>query len=38
MDGLLALLITLFVTVGFGLAAAGYGHDSRPISPEGDRS
>jgi hypothetical protein len=37
MDGLLALLMTLFVTVGFGLAAVGYGQDSRPISPEGDR-
>jgi hypothetical protein len=37
MDGLLALLMTLFLTVAFGLAAVGYGQDSRPINPEGDR-
>jgi hypothetical protein len=36
MDGLMALLMTLFLTVGFGLAAVGYGQDSRPISQEGD--
>jgi hypothetical protein len=37
MDGLLAVLMTLFLTVAFGLAALGYGHDSRPINSEGDR-
>jgi hypothetical protein len=37
MDGLLALVMTLFLAVGFGLAALGYGQDSRPISQEGDR-
>jgi hypothetical protein len=37
MDGILALLMTLFLTVGFGLAALGYGQDSRSISQEGDR-
>jgi hypothetical protein len=37
MDGLLALLMALFLTVGFALAAVGYGQDSRPISREGDR-
>jgi len=37
MDGVLALLVTLFLTVGFALAALGYGQDSRPISQEGDR-
>jgi hypothetical protein len=37
MDGLLAVLMTLFLAVAFGLAALGYGQDSRPINPEGDR-
>lgn len=37
MDGVLTLLTTLFLAVGLGLAAVGWGHDSRPISPEGDR-
>ncbi len=37
MDGLLALLMIIFLTVSLGLAAVGYGHDSRPISSEGDR-
>lgn len=37
MDALLAILVTLFLTVAFGLAALGYGQDSRPINPEGDR-
>jgi hypothetical protein len=36
MDGVLALLTTLILTVGFGLAAFGWGHDSRPINTEGD--
>jgi hypothetical protein len=36
MDGVLALLMTLFLTVGFALAAVGYGQDSRPISQERD--
>jgi hypothetical protein len=37
MDGILAVLTTLFVTAAFGLAALGWGHDSRSINPEGDR-
>jgi hypothetical protein len=37
MDGILAVLTTLFVMVGFGLAALGWGHDSRSMNPEGDR-
>ena len=37
MDGLLALLVTLFLAVAFALAALGYGQDSRSINPEGDR-
>jgi hypothetical protein len=36
MDGVLALLATLILTAGFGLAAFGWGHDSRPVNPEGD--